>query len=154
MDPYFKPILIAGSVVILLNTVFIMPFAWAPLLSYVIGGMITVALFASDFKKRAGDFAEIKVSDVLILGLGAGIFAGAVLSLVLALKLQEPSTKQFLIDAINQAMKMRSEAEFRRLDDIGPVFLFMMSIVTIFICSLGTSFGALSLLPFLQTKRK
>ena len=154
MDPYFKPILFSGATVILLNTVFILPFTWAPMLSYVIGGSLAAYLFRNELRKKSGDFTEIKISDVLILGLGAGIFAGGILALIVAIKLQDPAAKKFIVDAINQAMKMKSKAEFERIGDIGPVFLFVMAGVTIFVCSLGTTFGALAAMPFLNPKRK
>ena len=154
MDPYFKPILIAGAVVILLNTVFILPFTWAPVLSYVIGGAMAAYLFRSELRKRAGDFAELKISDVMILGICTGIFAGGVIALIIAIKVQEPATKEFLITQINNAMKMKSTQEFERITEIGPMFLFLLVSVAIFICSLGTTFGALAAMPFLNPKRK
>ncbi len=154
MDPYFKPILISGAMVILLNTVFILPFNWAPFLSYVLGGLLAAYMFAKELHKNSGNFVEVKISDVLILGICVGIFAGGVLAFIIALKLQEPATKQFLIDLINKSMKMRSRTEFERIGDIGPVFLIVMSAVTMFVCGLGTCFGAMMALPFVNPKRK
>ncbi len=154
MDPYFKPILLAGLTVILLNTVFILPFTWAPSLSYIIGGALAAYLFRRELSKRSGEFAELKISDVLILGTAAGVFAGGILALIIALKLQDPAAKKFIIDAINNQMKMKSTVEFERIGDLGPVFLFVMTAVTIFVCSLGTTFGALAAMPFLNPKRK
>lgn len=154
MDPYFKPILVSGLVVILLNTVFILPFAWAPLFTYLLGGSLAAYMFHRQLKVKQGAFAEVKISDVLILGIATGIFAGGLLALVVALKLQDAGAKKFVIDSINNAMKMKSKVEFERITEIGPVFLFVMAAVTIFICSIGTSFGALGALPFLNPKRK
>jgi len=154
MDPYFKPILVSGAVVILLNTVFILPFAWSPILSYLIGGSLAAYMFREALVKKQGAFAEVKISDVLILGLGVGIFAGGLIALVVALKLQEPQTKQFVVNAINEAMKMKSTQEFERVSEIGPVFLIVMAMVTMAITSLGAIFGALAALPLLNPKRK
>ncbi len=154
MDPYFKPILISGSVLLLLNTVFILPFQWAPLLSYLLSGSLAAYLYRQELRKKQGDFSEIKISDILILGIGVGIFAGGLLALVVALKLQDAGAKKFVVDSINKAMEMKSTTEFERITELGPVFLFLMAGVTIFVCSLGTTFGALAALPFLNPKRK
>ncbi len=154
MDPYFKPILVSGMVMILLNTVFILPFAWAPLFSYLIGGSLAAYMFRAKLREKHGEFAEIKISDLFILGLGTGIFAGAIIALVVALKLQDPAAKKFVVDAINNAMKMKSTQEFERIDNIGPVFLLLMTAVTMTITSVGAVFGALAAMPFLNPKRK
>lgn len=151
MDPYFKPILISTALVILLNTIFVLPIQGAPLFSYFIGGLVAVILFKKELKDK---FEDVKTTDAVILGIGTGMVVGAVLTMIIAIKLQDVDMQRFVIDSINEAMKMRTESEFQMLENLGPGFYLVTSIVTIFICSLISLFGGLAVLPFVNKAKR
>lgn len=151
MDPYFRPILISTALVVLLNTVFILPIQGAPLFTYFIGGLVAVLLFKKELKDQ---FQEIKAGDATILGLGTGIVVGAILTLIVAIKLQDVDMQKFVIDSVNEAMKMHSQAEFQMLEAIGPGFYIVTAIITIVICSMVSLFGGLAVLPFINKGKK
>ncbi|MBT6842592.1 MAG: hypothetical protein HOA17_02190 [Candidatus Melainabacteria bacterium] len=151
MDPYFRPILISTALVILLNTIFVLPIQGAPLFSYFIGGLVAVILFKKELKDK---FEDVKTTDAAILGIGTGIVVGAVLTMIIAIKLQDVNMQRFVIDSINEAMKMRTESEFQMLEYLGPGFYVVTSIVTILICSLISLFGGLAVLPFVNKAKK
>lgn len=151
MDPYLRPILVSTIVVILLNTVFILPIDGTPLLSYFIGGIIAVLFFKKDLKDK---FQEIKAFDVVVLGLGTGIVVGAILTLIVTAKMQSADMQKFIIDSINNAMKMHSKSEFHMINQLGPVFYIVIAMVTIGTCSFMSLFGALSTLPFVNKGKK
>jgi len=151
MDPYFRPILIAGLIVILFNTVFIIPINGAPLITYFVGGVIAAFLFKRTFEGRQRD---TRASDASIVGIGTGIFAGAVLALIFAIKLQDEETKRQIMDLINETMKMRSTEDFQRIKELNGMFLVITSIVTILLCSITSLFGSLCTLPFINKKKQ
>ncbi len=149
MDPYFSPILVSGLLMILLNTFIVIPIASAPLLIYFSGGVLASILFKNKTKDK-----EITIFDTSILGLGAGLFAGAVLTLIISIKLQDPQLKQQIIGLINEQMSMKSTEEFMGMDELGPIFMMVTGFVTIFICSVSSFFGSLCTMPFLHKKNK
>lgn len=169
MDPYFKPILISAGLILLLNTIFVLPFNGAPLFSYVFGGIVAVILYKKDRQKKlednsdaSGDIEELKFEgvktfDSIILGLGTGVVAGSILSLIFAIKLQDPQLKQQLLDIINRSIEMHSassQSEISRLDDLSPVFMVITTMITVGLCSFSTLFGSVLTLPFINKKRK
>lgn len=151
IDPYFRPILISTALVVLLNTVFVLPIQGAPLFSYFIGGLVAVILFKKELKD---EFAEVKIWDASMLSLGTGIVVGAILTLIITIKLQDVDMQRFVIDTINDAMKMHSQAEFQVLESLGPGFFIVTAIVTIMICSIVSLFGGLAALPFINKAKK
>lgn len=153
MDPYFRPILLATLIVIVLNTVFFLPFAGAPLFSYFLGGIFAVYFFRKEMKSKGID-QEVKVFDASVLGLSTGVLVGGILSLIMAFKLQDPEMRQTIIDIINKSMKMHSEAEFYMLNDLGPTFFVVTTIMTIGICASVSLFGSIMVLPFMNKPRK
>ena len=95
MDPYFKPILIASSVVILLNTFLALPIIGFPMLSYFIGGVIAVFIFRSEkIKETENENYETKLFDISVLGIATGIVVGSILTLVMAINLNNPESHE------------------------------------------------------------
>ena len=152
MDPYFRPILLSSLIVIVLNTVLIIPIPGAPLFSYFAGGVIAVLFFKNEMQLKAKNYM-VKVFDVSVLGLSVGVLVGAILTLIMTFKLRDPEVKQAIMDTINEAMRMRSEAGFEVLDDLGPLFYMVTAIITMIMCALVSYFGALSSLPFINKKQ-
>ncbi len=151
IDPYFRPILISALIVILLNTVFILPINGAPLFTYFIGGVIAVLLFKRELKD---EFQEITAWDSTVLGLGSGSLVGAILTLIISIKLQDLDMQKFVIDTINEAMKMHSTMEFQALENLGPGFYMVIAITTIVISCLMSLFGSLAAIPFVNKGKK
>ena len=151
MDPYFRPILLSTALVVLLNTVFILPFRWAPILSYFIGGLLAVMLFKKELKD---EFQEGKAFDASVLAGGTGLVVGAILTLIVSIKLNDPDTQRYLIDAINDAMKMHSTAEFAFINHLGPGFYLVTAIFTIAMTSFVSLFGGLVVLPFINKAKR
>lgn len=149
-DPYFKPILIATLAVFSLNTIFFLPFAFAPIFSYLFGGFLAIYLFSKEIKEAQGP----SVMDASILGLGTGILVGGLLSLVMAFKLQDPDLRQVIIDLINKQMQMKSETEFRAISDLEPIFMVVTTIITMIVCSATCFFGSILALPFFTKVKK
>ena len=67
MDPYFRPILLSTLIVTVLNTVLIIPIAGAPLISYFLGGCLSVFFFKNELRLK-NEYYEVKVFDVSVLG--------------------------------------------------------------------------------------
>lgn len=153
MDPYFRPILLSTLIVTVFNTVLIIPMAGAPLVSYFTGGFLSVLFFKNEMKLKKENY-EIKVSDVSVLGIATGALVGSILTLIMTFRLKDPELRQAIIDTINEAMRMRSDAGFEALDDLGPMFYLVTGLVTIFICSLISFFGSLATLPFINKAQK
>jgi len=151
MDAYFRPTLISALIVIILNTILIIPVFGAPLMTYFLGGVLAVLFYRNDTKALN---KEIKASDVSILGMASGILVGSILTLIITFKLRNPEMKQLIIDTINQKMQMQSQNGFALLNDLGPVFYLITAIMIIFVCSLVSLFGALSTLPFISKGKK
>lgn len=152
-DPYFKPILISTLVVFALNTIFFLPFALAPVFTYLFGGFLALYLYSKEIKKQNPE-ADVSVLDAVIVGLGTGILVGGLLSLVMSFKLQDPELKQTIIDLVNQQMQMKSQQEFKVLTELGPSFMVVTAIVTM-ILSAGTCFfGSILALPFFTKSKK
>ena len=83
--------------------------------------------------------------------------AGSILSLIFAIKLQDPQLKQQLLDLINRSSEMHSassQSEISRLDDLSPVFMVITTMITVGLCSFSTLFGSVLTLPFINKKRK
>ena len=151
IDPYFRPILISTLIVILLNTVFLLPINGAPLFTYFLGGVIAVMLFKRELKD---EFQEITAWDSAILGLGSGALVGAILTLIISLKLQDLDMQKFVIDTINESMKMHSTMEFEALENLGPGFYMIIAITTILVCCFMSLFGSLATIPFVNKAKK
>lgn len=151
VDPYFKPILFSALIVILLNTVFILPFSGAPLFTYFIGGVIAAWLFKKELKD---EFKELTAWDSAVLGLGTGSLVGAILTVIISIKLQDIDVQKFVIDAINEAMKMHSNLAFEGLEQLGPGFYMIIAITTIAICCFMSLFGSLATMPFVNKGKK
>lgn len=152
MDPYFRPILISSLVVVLLNFISL-PIVGFPMLTYFIGGAFAVYLFRGEKDKIDTNY-EVKVLDVAVLGVATGIVVGSILTLILAINLQNPEVKQMIIDQINEAMKMKSEIEFNFLNDLGPSFYVIFGIVSILFTTVISSFGSLVSLVFINKTKK
>jgi hypothetical protein len=152
-DPYFKPILLATLVAFALNTLFVLPFALAPVFNYLFAGFLAIYLYSKEIKQR--NLADdISVMDAVILGLCTGLLVGGLLSLVMSFKLQDPELKQTIIDIINQKMQMKSQHEFQVITELGPSFMVVTAIVTM-ILSAGTCFfGSILALPFFTKSKK
>lgn len=153
MDPYFRPILLSTLIVVVLNTVLIIPIAGSPLFTYFTGGVLSVLFFKNEMNLKNEHYL-IKVFDVSVLGLSVGVSVGGILTLIMTFKLKDPEVKQAIIDTINDAMKMRSEAGFEVLDNLGPMFYIVTAIITMFMCGLVCYFGALATLPFINKTQK
>lgn len=97
---------------------------------------------------------QVRVFDVSVLGLSVGVLVGAILTLIMTFRLKDPEVKQAIIDNLNEAMKMRSEAGFEILDDLGPMFYVVTALITMFVCALVSYFGSLATLPFVNPKQK
>ncbi len=151
IDPYFKPILVSALIVILLNTVFILPINGAPLFTYFLGGVIAALLFKRELKD---EFKELTAWDSAVLGLGSGSMVGAILTLIISVKLQDLDMQKFVIDTINEAMKMHSDMEFRALEQLGPGFYMIIAITTIMLCCFMSLFGSLAAIPFVNKGKK
>lgn len=157
MDPYFRPILISSLGIILLNTLVTIPVAGAPLLVYFFGGVLAVFLFKNKHKER-----EIKMSDIAILGIGTGILAGAVLALIIAIKLQDQNLQQHIISLINESIATKSTKEpfngsaeeLKRIDELGPAFMIITGVFTVLIGAAFSFFGSLCTMPFIYRKKK
>lgn len=149
MDPYFRPILFSTLIVVILNTLLIIPVPLSPLLTYISGGVMSVIFFKNEMKLKNQNY-EIKVFDVSVLGLSVGVLVGAVLTLIMTFKLRDPEVKQTIIDTMNEAMRMRSESGFEMLDDLGPLFYLITAIITMTMCALVSYFGSLATLPFIN----
>ena len=155
MDPYFRPILISGLIVILLNTALSLPIVGFPMISYFLGGVIAVLLFHNNrIKETQNENFETKVMDVSILGIATGILVGSFLTLIMAINLNNPEIKQAIIDQINEKMKMNSQIEFNFLDDLGPSFYFIFGMVSIFFTTMVSFFGSLVTLMFVNKTKK
>ena len=153
MDPYFRPILLSSLIVIVLNTILIIPISGAPIFSYFAGGVIAVLFFKNEMKLK-DEYYVVKVFDVSVLGISVGVLVGAILTLIMTFKLRDPEVKQAIMDTINEAMRMRSEAGFEVLDNLGPLFYIVTAIITMVMCALVSYFGALASLPFINPKQK
>ena len=149
MDPYFRPILFSTLIVVILNTLLIIPVPLSPLLTYISGGVMSVIFFRNEMKLKYPNY-EIKVFDVSVLGLSVGVLVGAILTLIMTFKLRDPEVKQTIIDTMNEAMRMRSESGFEVLDDLGPLFYLVTAIITMTMCALVSYFGSLATLPFIN----
>ncbi len=155
MDPYFRPILVSSAIVILLNTFLSLPIMGYPLVTYIAGGAIAVILFRlHKLKETQDEHYEIKASDATVLGIATGILVGSILTLILALNLQNPEVKQVVIDEVNRRMKMHSELEFKFMEDLGPSFYFISGLITIILTSVLSFFGSLMTLPFINKEKK
>jgi hypothetical protein len=152
MDPYFRPILVSALIVVLLNFL-PLPIVGYPMLTYFFGGILAVILFKGEKTKENENF-ETKVSDVSILGIATGIVVGSILTLIMAINLQNPEVKQAIIDQINEAMKMKSQVGFSFLDDLGPSFYFIFGVVSILFTSIISFFGSLVSLVFVNKAKK
>ncbi len=150
-DPYFKPILFSALIVVLLNTVFILPIAGAPLFSYALGGMIAVLFYRRELKD---EFRELSAWDSVVLGLGSGSVVGTILTLVIFVKLRDLDMQKFVIDTINETMKMRAGLNFQALENLGPGFYLVIAITTIVLCCLMSLFGSLATMPFVNKAKK
>ena len=62
--------------------------------------------------------------------------------------------QRYIIDTINEAMKMRSEMEFEVLDSISPAFYVITAMMTVLICSAISLFGSLATMPFVNKAKK
>lgn len=153
MDPYFRPILISSVLVVILNTILVVPIQGAPFFSYLLGGVLAVLFFKNEMKSKDENY-EIKVFDVSVLGISVGVLVGAILTLIMNLKLRNPELRQAILDTINEAMKMRSQAGFEALDELGPLFYIITAIITILLCSTVSFFGSLATLPFINKAKK
>jgi hypothetical protein len=153
MDPYFRPILISSALVVILNTILIIPIPGAPFFSYLMGGVLAVLFFKNEMNAKDEDY-EIKVFDVSVLGVSVGVLVGAILTFIMTLKLRNPEIRQSILDTINEAMRMRSDAGFQALDDLGPLFYVITAVITILLCSTVSFFGSLATLPFINKPRK
>lgn len=151
MDPYFRPILLATGIVLILNVFLMIPVVGAPLLTYFGGGVLAMYFFKKEFKDI---YREIKPSDALILGIGTGVLLGAALTLIIMIKLQDIDMQKTIIDTINESMKMRSQGEFKFIEELGPGFYIISAIVNLVICSLICSFGSFATLPFVNKGKK
>jgi hypothetical protein len=155
MDPYFKPILIASSIVILLNTLLALPIIGFPMLSYFVGGIIAVFIFRSEkIKETKNENYETKLFDVSVLGIATGVVVGSLLTLIMAINLNNPEVKQLIIDQINEQMKMKSQLEFNFLNDLGPSFYFILGLVSIVFTTTISFFGSLVSLIFVNKAKK
>lgn len=155
MDPYFKPILISSGIVVLLNTFLSLPIPGFPMISYFIGGIIAVILFRSDKIAKTGDENfETKTFDVSVLGIATGIAVGSILTLIMAINLQNPEVKQVIIDLINERMKMNSQMEFNFLEDLGPSFYLIFGIVSIIFTTVISFAGSLVTMMFVNKTKK
>jgi multisubunit Na+/H+ antiporter MnhB subunit len=153
MDPYFRPILIASLVGILLNTFLTLPIVGFPILSYMISGIIAVLIFRNNAKKNFENY-EVKLADASILGIATGVVVGSVLALIMAINLQNPELKQMIIDKINEASRMQSQREFSFIDSLNPSFYIIMGLITIFFTSAISFFGSIAILPFINKAKK
>lgn len=152
MDPYFRPILVSALIVVLLNFL-PLPIIGYPMLTYFLGGILAVILFKGERAKSNENF-ETKVSDISILGIASGIVVGSILTLIMAINLQNPEVKQVIIDQINEAMKMKSQVGFNFLDDLGPSFYFIFGVVSILFTTIISFFGSLVALVFVNKAKK
>ena len=151
IDPYFRPILISSMVTVLLNTILLLPFAGAPLLSYFIGGFLSSTMFKS---AKEDKYFEVKMSDSLILGLGTGVISGSVLALIISLKLQSSDIKMMIIDKINEQLQMNSKAEIPLLTELEPGFYMLTAIVTIIMAAAMTVLGSTIALAFINKEKR
>ncbi len=158
MDHYFKPVLLSSLIVILFNTLIIVPIISSPIVTYFLGGVIAVIIFLGQFKKREGEEVictrTITTSDVIYLGVGTGLFAGCILALLFAFKMQDEEFKRQLIETINEATRLKSGGDLRAIEELSPMFITITSIITIFLCSALSFLGGLATLPFLSNKKK
>lgn len=148
MDPYLRPVLISSATVLVLSTLFIIPVDGILFVYFVIGGILSLVFFSKETKNP-----EPKVFDAIVLGIATGIVIGAILSILIVLKLQDPHQKTLLIEMINKSTKMKSGAEKYLLEDFGAIFSLLISVFTIITSSIFTSFGSLIALPFFGKKR-
>jgi hypothetical protein len=150
MDPYFKPILVSGSLLLLANTFLTLPFL-DPFFKYIFicifAGFLAVYLFSKEIKR------ELKVLDSALLGFGAGILAGSIQSLITAYVLQNQKVQELIIKMINEQMQMHSFGEFRNLSAIEPAYIVGAAVFTILISSVSCFLGALMALPLLHKKK-
>ena len=158
MDHYFRPILLSSLLVILFNTLIIVPVVSSPIVTYFLGGVIAVIIFLGQFNEKEGDNVvckrQITTHDVIYLGVGTGLFAGCVLALLFAFKMQDEEFKRQLIETINEATKLKSGADMRSIEELSPMFVTVTSIITIFICSALSFLGGLATLPFVTKKKQ
>jgi len=155
LDPYFRPILFSGALVILFNTLIVLPLISNPLVSCLVGGTFSVYLFKREFQGSANyEFLEIKAKDALILGLGVGIFVGSVLSLIMAIKLQNPEIQELFMAKLNETMAMKSNAEMALLEEMGSMIYASMVFATLLITTMASACGAFVALPFISKKKQ
>ena len=155
MDPYFLPILISSSIVVLLNTFLSLPIVGFPMISYIVGGVVAVMLFRSDkIKATSDEFYLVKVWDAAILGIASGVIVGSVLTFIMVLNLQNPEAQQIIVDAINKQMKMTGNIKLDFLDQLGPSFYVVFGIVTIILTSAFSLFGSVISLAFFNKAKK
>jgi|694.fasta_scaffold00923_40 hypothetical protein len=150
IDPYFKPILISSSVILALNTLFLLPFI-SPLFTYFAGGFLASYLFKAEMKDI---YYEIKMKDIFFLGGATGVVSGSIITLIIAVKLQNEDLKMLILEMINKQLQMNSNAEYPLLTQLEPSFYVITAIVTLFIAVLICFFGSLSAIPFLNKGKK
>lgn len=156
MDQYFKPVLLATLVVLLLNTFLAMPVNGWPIFSYFLGGIIAVFLYKRELqaKDEATSDREYKISELSILGLCTGLLAGGLLSLLFAVKIQDEELRRQILEVINESTRMNSGVSIPQLDDLPPAFMVMTAIFTTILSGIFSFFGSLATLPFLKKKKK
>jgi hypothetical protein len=134
----------------LLCTLLFLPINGILFFNFIFGGILAVYLFRKE--KKSTD--DLKLSDVLILGIGTGILAGSILSLMMTFILQDITFRKTLVEMINKSSKMNTSAELFLLEDFGSFFCIILSVFTIITSSIFTSFGTMICLPFYKQRRK
>lgn len=152
MDPYFRPVLLSSLAAVVVRFLDI-PIPLFPVICFCFGGSLSVYLFNRE-PINSDKKNEIKISDASILGAATGLVVGSISSLIFAIQFQDPEFKSRLLELINDQLRMTNSESVQMISQLGSSFIISTLIVTIFISSIASVFGAIIVLPFFQSKKK
>ena len=155
MDPYLRPILISSTIVLIFNTLLILPVISAPIVTYFLGGALAVFLYWKELKEKFTErMPEIQFFDIAALGLGVGLVAGGILAFIFALKMQNPELESQLVGQINESIKLKGLPDTQMINELTPAFAYGVGIFIIILGTILSFLGGITAWTFVNRAKK